>query len=192
MVSVVFGIPGVGKSSVVKKVVKELSIERIHWGNVAFEIAEAKGIVEDVDKLRKQDLRIQKEIQLESADKIASMIAEDPDKHYVIETHAALKTPQGYLPGLNMEIIAKLKPEVFIVYEAEPGHIYHRRMVDPARDRSDDTTLDAVQLNLDTTRYFAANYAVLAPGTLFVIQNREGDLDYAVNMTIKALEKFVR
>lgn len=191
MIAVAFGIPGVGKSSITKPVVEKLGIERIHWGHIAFEIAKEKNIVDNIDMLRRQNLNIQKEIQSESVDRIVEQISKNPDRNYLIETHAALKTPQGYLGGLNQDSIEKIKPEVIIVYEAEPGHVYHRRMVDPTRDRSDDTTIDEVKLNLDITRHYAANFAVLAAGTLFIITNKEGDLDYAVGRTTEALGKFI-
>lgn len=191
MVAIAFGIPGVGKSSVLKKVAEQLPIERIHWGNIAYEIAKEEGIDVGYDQLRRQSLSVQKQLQQKTAQKIAEIINADRSKHYVIETHAALKTPQGYLPGLTHQIIADVKPDTFIVYEAHSGHIYHRRMVDENRDRSDDPTIDGVDLNLDITRHFGSAFAVEAHGTIFVIENKEGDLDYAVNKTVAALSAFI-
>lgn len=191
MVAFTFGIPGVGKSTVLKEVAKELPIERIHWGNLAYEIAKEEGIDVGYDQMRRQSLSVQKDLQAKTADRIVEIVEADRSKHYVIETHAALKTPQGYMPGLTHDIIAKLKPDTFIIYEAHSGHIYHRRMIDESRDRSDDTTIDGVDLNLDVTRYFGAAFAVEAHGTVFVIENREGDLEYAVEKTKQALGAFI-
>lgn len=191
MVAVVFGIPGVGKSSIVQQLCQDLGMERLHWGGIALEIGQQKGIIEQIDQLRKREMEVQKEVQAETVKIIVDKLTANPDKHYLIETHAAVKTPQGYLPGFTPEWLEQIKPNLFIVYEAAAGHVYHRRMIDTTRERSDDLTLNEIQIHFDITRYYSSSFAVLAKANMVIIENREGDLTYAVNKTSDILSRFI-
>ena len=184
---VVFGVPGVGKTSVIKKVIERTTIKHIHWGDLSFEIAKEKGMAGDRDELRTLSIEEQNEVKIAVEEKIAEITANEKDS--LIETHAAVKTPQGYMPGFSINTINKIKPDVFIVVEAEPEFVFQRRLLDDSRWRKDDTTLAAVEESLRVTRNMAMTNAVLAVGTVVFIENKEGDLDYAVDRIVELIEK---
>lgn len=188
MVVVIFGIQGVGKSSITKGVVDiRKDFERIHWGHYAIEAAKLDNLASDIDEVRKLPVREQKRLQLRVARNIANTLDEDRNKNYIIETHSALKTRQGYIPGLTPEILEMLKPELFIVIESDASDIYHRRVLDETRKRDHDKTLADIQLNLDTTKWFATNYTIFSNASFMVVKNVEDNLDYAVNEVVDAI-----
>ena len=121
---------------------------------------------------------------------IANTLDEDRSKNYIIETHAALKTRQGYLPGLTPEILAMLKPELFIVIESDARDIYHRRILDESRKRDHDKTITDIQLNLDATKWFATNFTIFSNASLMVVKNVEDNLDSAINEVVAALSLY--
>ncbi|MEI7579627.1 MAG: adenylate kinase [bacterium] len=190
MITVILGINGVGKSTVVKKVIKQVNFERVHWGRIMEKLAAPRGLIKHIDELRKVDIRMQRFIQEETVDVIKKQIDAEPNKNYIIETHAALKTPQGYLPGFNLHILEKIKPDMFIIVEAAAESIWKRRAEDPTRDRNDDSTLFDVEMNLEVTRNFASSYAIAIGATLAIVENKQGELDKAVNKIVSYLKMF--
>src|SRR3972149_3078864 len=123
MRAIIFGIGGVGKTSVVNEVIKAFPIERLLWGNYAVEMAKQEKIIEEYDQLRLQNTAVQKRLQLKVAKLFAEKMNSAPEINYLIETHAALKTPQGYFLGCNFEILQLLKPDLIIVVTAVPEKI---------------------------------------------------------------------
>lgn len=185
---IVFGVPGVGKTSVMKGVVEKTGINRVHWGDLSKDIAVANNLINDIDELRKLDL----ESQLKVKEMVVNRILEESSSasgDMVIETHAAIKTPQGFLPGLEMRTIQRLDPDVFIVVEAKPELVFQRRLLDETRTRKDDLTIDEVEESLRVTRQMAMTYSVLASGTVLFVENKEGDLDYAIGRVTELIEK---
>ena len=96
---VVVGIPGVGKTTVVSKVVEKLnalnkSVSVHSFGTVMFEEAKEDGL-KDRDDLRKLTVEEQKNLQKKAAEKIA----EHQENIVIIDTHAFISTKEGYYPG---------------------------------------------------------------------------------------------
>jgi adenylate kinase len=188
MIIAAFGIPGVGKSSIIKKVIDiKTDYIRLYWGELAFFVAQEMGKASDIDEVRKMDIRQQQHLQFDVITKMRKLIDADPTKNYIIETHAVIKTPQGYLPGFNKALLDIVTPEMFIVYQSKAQDIFQRRANDPTRKRNDDLTVEDIQQNLELTRSFATSYAVQSNGLLQIIENQEGNLDYAINKTVELL-----
>ena len=103
-VIVVTGIPGVGKTTVMKKAAEGMDIKFVTFGTVMVEIAEETGLVKDRDDMRKLTLEQQKNLQINSAEKIANM------GNVILDTHCTVKTPKGYMPGLPEWVIKKINP----------------------------------------------------------------------------------
>lgn len=220
MVAVIFGVQGVGKSSIVNGVMAnfsgEDSFKLLQWGSRMFEIAFQKNIIrvgdyktqgnfqvqyEDLtrgvtiviseqgenliyardeacsknakDEIRHLDLKTQKMLQTEVSNSFASEIFANPSAHYLVETHAALKTLQGYLPGLTIDFMQKVDPDVYIIIEANADEIFARRLNDKERKRDHDKTIKDVQVNLDTTRYFTSSFAAYSHSTLCIVENKD-------------------
>ena len=132
-VIVVTGIPGVGKTTVMKKAAKGIDINFVTFGTLMIEIAQEMKLVKDRDEMRKLSLEQQKKLQIKTAERIAKM------KNVIVDTHCTVKTPKGYMPGLPEWVVKKIKPTAIVLVEADPEEIYNRRENDKSRNRDPDT-----------------------------------------------------
>lgn len=189
MLAVVTGIPGSGKTTVSSKALEVLSkkgvdYKSIVYGTVMFEIAREHG-VEDRDDMRKLDLEVQRSIQEKAAHRIAE---EAKDSNIVLDTHCTISTPRGYIPGLPEWVLRALKPDVLILVESNPDEIVPRREGDSSRVRDAEDAAD-LKLHQDLNRNAAMAYATLTGCAVKIIENKQGDLDYAVNEMVATLSE---
>lgn len=191
MIAVVFGIPGVGKSSIVNLVKDRLKLVYIHPGNIMYEIASKRGLVENVDQMRKLKLPIQHELQEAMANEVSEMIKSQPKDSFIIDTHAIVKTPQGFFPGLRKAFFEMVKPDIYLVIESTPEMILQRRTADKDRDRVDDHSLNDILLHIDLTRDFASAYSIYSQANFAVIENKEGNIEYAVDEMSGIISRYI-
>ena len=181
---IVVGIAGVGKTTLLKKLVeliKDRSISVNSFGTVMLEIANQSGI-QNRDELRKLPLSQQQEIQKTAAEKLAHL----KDSIVVIDTHAFISSPEGYYPGLPEHVLNIIKPTNFISVSAKPEEIYSRRINDTTRNR-DLITLSHIKKELDVQSGMISSCAVITGAPIKFILNREGKVDEAVNEIIQVL-----
>ena len=172
-VIVVTGIPGVGKTTVMKRAAEGLDMEFVTFGTVMIDIAKEMGLVKDRDEMRKLTLEQQKELQIRSAEKVASM------GNVILDTHCTVKTPKGYMPGLPEWVLKKLKPTAIVVVEADPDEIYNRRAKDTTRNRDPDS-IEQIAEHQQINRAAAMAYATLTGATVKIVYNHDDAIDEAV------------
>jgi adenylate kinase len=172
-VIVVTGIPGVGKTTVMKKAAEGLDIQFVTFGTVMVDIAKELGFVKDRDEMRKLTLEQQKDLQIRSAEKVASM------GNVIVDTHCTVKTPRGYMPGLPEWVLKKLHPTAIVVVEADPTEIFNRRANDATRNRDPDST-DQIAEHQFINRSAAMAYATLTGATVKIVFNHDNAIDDAV------------
>ncbi len=172
-VIVVTGIPGVGKTTVMKRAAEGLDMEFVTFGTVMIDTAKEMGLVKDRDEMRKLTLEQQKELQIRSAEKVASM------GNVILDTHCTVKTPKGYMPGLPEWILKKLKPTAIVVVEADPDEIYNRRAKDATRNRDPDS-IEQIAEHQQINRAAAMAYATLTGATVKIVYNHDDAIDEAV------------
>jgi len=183
---VVVGIPGVGKTTVVSKVVEKLntlnkSVSVHSFGTVMFEEAKENGL-KDRDDLRKLTVDEQKNLQKKAAEKIA----EYQENIVIIDTHAFISTKEGYYPGLPHYVIQILKPTHFIAVSAKPDEIYNRRTNDDTRDR-DIISIGSIKEELDVQDAMLSSCSVLSGSPMKVVLNTEGKVEEAADSIINAI-----
>ena len=183
---VVVGIPGVGKTTVVSKVVEKLnalnkSVSVHSFGTVMFEEAKENGL-KDRDDLRKLTVDEQKNLQKKAAEKIA----EYQENIVIIDTHAFISTKEGYYPGLPHYVIQILKPTHFIAVSAKPDEIYNRRTNDDTRDR-DIISIGSIKEELDVQDAMLSSCSVLSGSPMKVVLNTEGKVEVAADSIINAI-----
>ena len=183
---VVVGIPGVGKTTVVSKVVEKLnalnkSVSVHSFGTVMFEEAKQDGL-KDRDDLRKLTVEEQKNLQKKAAEKIA----EYQENIVIIDTHAFISTKEGYYPGLPHYVIQILKPTHFIAVSAKPDEIYNRRTNDDTRDR-DIISIGSIKEELDVQDAMLSSCSVLSGSPMKVVLNTEGKVEVAADSIINAI-----
>lgn len=172
-VIVVTGIPGVGKTTVMQKAAEGMDLEFVTFGTVMIDIAKEKGLVKDRDEMRKLSLEQQKDLQIQTAEKVANM------KNVIVDTHCTVKTPKGYMPGLPEWVVKKLKPTAIVVVEADPEEIYNRRANDETRDRDPDS-IEKIAEHQQINRAAAMAYAALSGATVKIVFNHDNAIDEAV------------
>lgn len=183
-VVVVTGTPGVGKTTVLTKALEGVSnYSVVNYGDVMLEEAKRKG-VSNRDEMRQLPPKVQREIQRNAAEKIAGMAKE---KGIIVDTHCTIKTPAGYLPGLPKWVLDALKPEKFVLIEAEPEEIMNRRIKDTTRIR-DTEVLSEIEEHQLVNKAMAMAYASLTGATVKIIKNNDGKLEEASKQVIEVLE----
>jgi len=178
---VVTGIPGVGKTTVMKKAAEGMAVQFVTFGTVMSELAIESGLVKDRDEMRKLTLEQQKELQIKSAEKIASM------KNVILDTHCTVKTPKGYMPGLPEWVIKRINPMAIVVVEADAQEIFNRRANDPTRNRDPDTT-EQINEHQMINRAAAMAYAALTGATVKIVFNHDNQIEEAVKQAAPVLK----
>lgn len=180
------GIPGVGKTTVVSRVVELLKEKSIRvsvsiFGTVMFDEAKKKG-VQNRDDLRKLSVKQQKELQSMAAKTIASI----DDDVIIVDTHAFISTKEGFYPGLPHNVLEILNPDSFIMITARPEEIYNRRMTDTTRTR-DIVSIDAIKKELDVTSAMLSTCSILCGSPIKMVLNTEGKVDEAAQGILNAM-----
>ncbi|MDC8453438.1 MAG: adenylate kinase [Candidatus Nitrosotalea sp.] len=183
---IIVGIPGVGKTTVVSRVVELLKEKSIRvsvsiFGTVMFDEAKKKG-VQNRDDLRKLSVKQQKELQSMAAKTIASI----DDDVIIVDTHAFISTKEGFYPGLPHNVLEILNPDSFIMITARPEEIYNRRMTDTTRTR-DIVSIDAIKKELDVTSAMLSTCSILCGSPIKMVLNTEGKVDEAARGILNAM-----
>ena len=184
---IMVGIPGVGKSTLVSKIVeileaKQKSVSVNSFGTVMFEEAQKNGL-KDRDDLRKLSMDEQRDLQKRAAEKIASL----DDDLVIIDTHAFIITNAGFYPGLPYHVLEIIKPSNFISVYARPEEIYNRRMKDTTRNR-DIVSIDNIKKEMSISDAMLSSCAVMSGSPMKPVFNTEGKVEEAANTVISAIE----
>ena len=183
---VLVGIPGVGKTSLLTKIVdilknKNIRVNVISYGTLMFDVAKENGL-QDRDGLRKLPISEQQNLQKLAAEKIATQ----SEEIVIIDTHAFITSTEGYYPGLPEHVLKIIKPSNFISVAAKPEEIYNRRMKDETRNR-DNITLINIRKELEYQTGMISACAVITGTPVRHILNDEGKIDEAADKIIAAL-----
>ena len=173
---VIVGIPGVGKTSLVTKLVELITKQNktvgVHsFGTVMLEEAMKNGI-KDRDELRKLSIDKQKDLQKIAAEAIAKL----QDDVVLIDTHAFISTNSGFYPGLPNYVIQIIQPTNFIAITASPDEIHNRRMKDKTRTR-DPISIEDIKKELAVQDAMLSSCSVLSGSPMKVVFNHEGKVD---------------
>ncbi len=180
------GIPGVGKTTLLTKIVEILknhkkNVYMVSYGTLMFEVAKENGLT-DRDELRKLSVSEQQKLQKLAAEKIAG----HDEEIVIIDTHAFINSPEGYYPGLPEHVLKIIKPTNFVSVSAKPEEIYNRRMKDDTRNR-DKITLAVIKKELDVQSGMISACAVITGAPVRLVLNHEGKVEEAADKIIRAI-----
>jgi adenylate kinase len=183
---IITGVPGVGKTTVVNGALARLkeegtTYESLNFGSFMFEVAQRDGIVKDRDEMRKLDREGQKRLQQMAAHAMAQVPG-----NVIIDTHASIKTPTGYLPGLPEWVLRELMPDTIILVETDEDQILMRRLSDETRTRDREGSR-AIAEHQQFNRSIAAAYAMITGCTIQIVINADHLLEQATETMAAAL-----
>ena len=183
---ILVGIPGVGKTTLLTKMVDILKDHKknvivINYGSLMFDVAKENGL-EDRDLLRKLSVTEQQRLQKMAAETIAT----HDEEVVIIDTHAFISSPEGYYPGLPEHVLKIIKPSNYVSVAAKPEEIYNRRMKDDSRNR-DKITIDNIKKELDYQSGMISACAVITGSPVRHVLNGEGKVEEAADKIIKAI-----
>jgi adenylate kinase len=183
---IITGVPGVGKTTVVNEALKKLKedgieYQMVNFGSVMFEVAKTDSVVQDRDQMRTLDRTVQKRLQQLAAQAIAQISG-----NVLVDTHASVKTPKGYLAGLPEWVLREIMPDMIILVETDDDQILMRRLSDETRTRDKEGSR-AIAEHQQFNRSIAAAYAMVTGCTIKIIMNPDHLLANAASDMADAL-----
>jgi adenylate kinase len=91
----------------------------------------------------------------------------------IVDTHMIVRTEEGYWAGLPSAVLAELRPNLFILIEAEPNEILERRFLDKSRRRDEELTAE-IKEEMVLARMFASSCGVITCAPVKIIRNPTG------------------
>ncbi len=105
---------------------KEPEVVVTNLGTVMFEIARERYKIASRDDMRKViPVEEYRAIQVEAAERIGQM-----EGKVLVDTHALIKTPVGYYPGLPPPLLNAIRPHAIVFLDFRPEDILERRRKD--------------------------------------------------------------
>jgi len=105
-----------------------------------------------------------------------------------VETHAAIKSPFGYIPGLPKWVAENLEPEKIIMLDASSKAIYERSQ-EADRDRDTEKAgVEGITEYRETAKQMASAVSVLTGAYFQIIQNKDGQAQQAAEKLIETLQ----
>ncbi|WEL19712.1 adenylate kinase [Candidatus Nanohalococcus occultus] len=184
-VNIVTGLSGVGKGTVLEEamLLADKDYELINYGDRMLEIAKERELVESRDEMKKIGTETYREIQKEAAE---SIFEDAEEKDVIVDTHAAIYTPHGYIPGLPKWSIEKLEPSKIIMIDADSEAIWNRVKDDEGRSREHES-IEHITEYRRIAREMAASGCVLTGAYLKVLENADGQAEKAAEELVKTL-----
>ncbi|BBG24379.1 adenylate kinase [Sulfuracidifex tepidarius] len=186
-IGIVTGIPGVGKTTVISRASKILGEKGVpykiaNYGDYMLNTAIKEKYVQNRDEMRKLPIEKQKELQTLASRRIVEDFSSLGEKGVgLVDTHAVIRTPAGYLPGLPKYVIEIINPNVIFLLEADPKAILDRQKRDQSRSRSDYSSEATINEVISFARFAAMSSAVLVGASVKIVINEEGNCVKAAN-----------
>ena len=187
-ITIVVGIPGVGKTTVITKT-KDILLQSgykttvVVFGSVMLNEAKKMGIG-DRDQIRKLSLSGQQNLQNLAADYICS-VKEDL---VIVDTHLFIRTSSGFFPGIPQNVIQKLKPRNLILITATPEEILARRAKDESRNR-DMVSIEEIKKELGLAISMISTISILSGSAFEIVDNHQGSSEDTASFIARILTK---
>jgi len=187
-ITIVVGIPGVGKTTVITKT-KDILLQSgynttvVVFGSVMLSEAKKMGIG-DRDQIRKLSLAGQQNLQNLAADYICS-VKEDL---VIVDTHLFIRTSSGFFPGIPQNVVQKLKPRNLILITATPEEILARRAKDESRNR-DMVSIEEIKKELGLSISMISTISILSGSAFEIVDNHQGSSEDTASFIARILTK---
>lgn len=190
MIVVVGGVPGSGKTSVIRRAREIEDFDYVNYGDLFLELArELYGIEHRDDMRRVLSIHEYRRLHRAVADRIREIDYRDIKRPVVVDTHFMIATPTGFYPGFPEYVIRHIPAVAWVLIEAEPEEIRQRREADAGMRKRGGGIEDDIWTHQDLNRSAAVLYAYLTNGTVYIIHNRQGKLEEAARELAEVIRR---
>lgn len=197
-VLIALGVPGVGKTTVLRKLVEiaekdNIRIKVVNLGDYMLKEALRRRYVDQRDKIRYLKLRQQLELQIYAANAIIEETLEELGEGdvLIIDTHAVIKTSIGFWTGIPKILMETFKPDALIVIEASVEEIISRQQRDKSRFRKDIAKPEIVRSLMEQTRMLAFAAALTTSSLVKIVENKEGRVEETAKAILDILKRLL-
>ena len=191
MIIIVTGLPGAGKTTTLEAIKNRNDILIVNFGSEMMEIISNRYThIKNRDDIRKNLTPAQiEEIQAEVSKRIQRISDQNPDKIIIVDTHASIKTPFGYLPGIHNKMLENMKVSGFVYITTRYEEIIARRINDTSRNRDFE---DKVEISLHNEMNLAvlSECSIQTGAPVFILVNKEGFLEQTIKKFNEYLDKW--
>jgi adenylate kinase len=181
MMIIVVGIPGSGKTSILREVQQAMPhVQVVNYGNKMLEAAE----VSDRDLLRKMPTDKQRSIGISAAQ---GMVKEYKGTT-IVDTHALVRTEFGYCPGLPKEVLEILSPKICAIVECAPSVILQRRTHDEGIRKRDVESEEKLSLHQKLSHSYLTACCMITGALFCQIDNSSPHIQENAALLINAIK----
>jgi len=183
--NIVVGLSGVGKGTVLEEalMLADTGYRLINYGDRMVEVAREQGLVNSRDEMKDLDVDTYRDLQSRAAE---SIFEDAEDEDVIVETHASIYSPHGYIPGLPRWSIEEMDPSKIIMIDADPEEIWNRVEDDDSREREHES-VEHIREYRSIARQMASAGSVLTGAYLKIIENPDGGAEEAAEELVKTL-----
>jgi len=184
----VYGLSGVGKTTLLESLIDDKDILYINFGDLMFEIAKSEGKVENRDELgKKLNSEEYKRIYHKVIDWIEELIFNSEKKKVILDTHLILKLKFGFFVGIQKILIKKITPDYLIFIKADAKEILERRLRDKTRNRIIENEKE-IEREIEIAETLSLTIAFETGAILKEVINKNGK----INEAKKEIEKIIK
>lgn len=159
-VAVVTGVPGVGKTTLCRRVSKDLGYNYVNYGDLMLDVAKSKDLASTDREMFSLDIDTQHEIWRDAALKIKDI------KSVLVDLHGIDQSKLGYIVSLPIEII---NPDIIVIIESSKDNILQRRHED-TKERIIDT-IKSLKEHMNFLRITMAVCSAISGCNLLILNN---------------------
>jgi adenylate kinase len=184
---ILVGIPGVGKSTIVNKILdfmheQKLDAEVVNFGTIMMEEARERHKLKSRDEMRQLPVEAQRKLQIYAARRISEI----EKQVVVIDTHLFIATREGFWPGIPMDVLQALRPTHIVFVSATLAEIKSRRENDTTRAR-DMGTLESLELEMEAARSLLYASSLVCGCPALTVHNSTGKPEEAAKSIIDSV-----
>ncbi|WP_414469083.1 AAA family ATPase [Methanobacterium sp. ACI-7] len=161
-IAVVTGVPGVGKTSLCRKVSEELGYNYVNYGDLMLSIAESMDLASTDIQMFSLDIEIQYKIWKNAALKIKDV------ENVLVDLHGVDQSYIGYIISLPVEIF---QPDIIVIIEAKKENILLRRNMD-TKERIIDT-YKSLNEHMEILKTTMASCSAILGCNLAILENND-------------------
>lgn len=186
-VNILVGLSGVGKGTVLDEamMLSEEEYKVINYGDRMFKTAKEQGLANHRDEMKEIKAEKYKEIQADAAE---SIFEDAEEQDVIVETHAAIRSPYGYIPGLPKWVAENLEPEKIIMLDASSEAIYSRSQESDRERDTEKAGIEGITEYRDTAKQMASAVSVLTGAYFKIIENKSGEAEKAAEELVETLK----